>query len=82
MRKKNPLKRNITVQIEEALLKQSRHIAVEEEKSLSEWVGSLIAEAVRKKSGRESSRRRALAVLNSPLRLGGKAFSRDELHAR
>jgi hypothetical protein len=75
-------KKNITVQIDEALLKTSRHIAIEEDKSLSEWVGSLIVAAVRRKTNRESSRRRALTVLKNPLHLGGKTFSRNELHER
>ena len=75
-------KKNVTLQIDEEVLKQSRHLAVDEDVSLSEWVTNLITVAVRKGTGRESARRKALAVLASPLHLGGKILSRDELHER
>jgi hypothetical protein len=51
-----PSKRNITVQIDEALLKSSRHLAVDENQSLSEWVANLIAAAVKKSSGYAASK--------------------------
>jgi len=73
---------NITVQIDKALLKHSRHLAIEKDSSLSEWVSSLIAEAVRREGGRPAAKRRALAILKSPLHLGGKTFTRVELHER
>ena len=76
------LKRNITVQIDEALLKSSRHLAVDKNQSLSEWVANLISQAVKKSSGHAASRRRALAVLNSPLKLGGNVLSREDIHER
>lgn len=82
MKKKSSLKRNITIQIDAALLKQSRHMAVEADTSLSDWVARLMAEAVSRETGRETAKRRALAVLKNPLKLGGKTFSRDELHER
>lgn len=75
-------KKNITVKIDAALLKQSRYLAVDENKSLSEWVACLIGNAVKKKHGRDAARRRALAILRSPLHLGGRTFTRDELHER
>lgn len=75
-------KRNVTVQLEENLLKRSRHLAVDQDMSLSEWISRLVEEAVRKSSPRESSRRRALAVLNRPLHLGGGSYTRDDLHER
>ncbi len=75
-------KRNVTVQMDELLLKHSRHLAVEEDMSLSEWIATLIGEAVKRKSAQAGNRDRALAVLKSPLRLGGNVFSRQELHDR
>jgi hypothetical protein len=75
-------KKNITLQIDEALLKRSKHLAVDEDMSLSEWVANLVAGAVRAKSGRESARQKALAILKSPLHLGGNVFSRESLHER
>ena len=75
-------KKNVTVQLEENLLKHSRHLAVDQDMSLSEWISKLVEEAVRKSATRESSRRRAFAVLSRPLRLGGTTYTRDELHDR
>jgi hypothetical protein len=76
------MKKNVTVQVEAALLKQSRHLAVEEDMSLSEWIAALIKNAVIKKSGREQDMKRALAAMKKPLKLGGKLLSREEMHER
>lgn len=50
--------------------------------SISDWFASLIATAMSQWHMISESRRRARVVLKSPLRLGGKIFSRDELHER
>jgi hypothetical protein len=75
-------KKNITLQMDETLLKHSKHCAVEDNMSLSEWVATVVSAAVRIRSGREQARRNALAVLRSPLHLGGKILGREELHER
>jgi len=74
------MKRNVTVQLDEALLKHSRHLAVEEDMSLSEWIGTLIKNAVQKKGDKENSKKKAIALLNKPFKLGGKVLSREEMH--
>lgn len=73
-------RKNVTVQIDEALLKQSRHLAVDRNMSLSEWIAELMRDAVGRLKAREAAKRRAYAVLDKPLHLGGGVFSRDELH--
>jgi len=74
------MKKNVTVQLDEALLKHSRHLAVEDDMSLSEWIATLIKNAVQKKGDRENSKKKALALMNKPLNLGGKVLSREEMH--
>ena len=75
-------KKNLTLQLDEALLKQARYLTVDKDMSLSEWVGGLIEEALRLKNGRELAKKRALQVLRSPLKLDGRILSRDEMHER
>lgn len=75
-------KKNLTLQLDEVLLKHARHLTVESDQSLSEWVSGLIQEAVRLRSGRDLSKKRALKVLKSPLKLDGRVLSREEMHER
>jgi hypothetical protein len=74
------MKKNVTVQIDAAILKRSKHMAVEEDMSLSEWIATLIKNAVNKKSDKEQAMKRAFAIMKKPLKLGGKALSREEMH--
>lgn len=48
-------KESVTVQLDGILLKQSRHLAVADEMSFSEWVGALISEELKRKSGLQGS---------------------------
>ena len=75
-------KRNLTLKIDETLLKRSRHLAVEEDKSLSEWVADLIAKAVIDTKSFEVLRDQAIAKLSRPMKLGGKVLTRDQVHER
>ena len=75
-------KRNVTVQLDEALLKESRHLAVDQDMSLSEWISNVVKEAVMRSSSFEDDKSKAFKVLDNPLKLGGKSYSRDELHER
>lgn len=75
-------KRNVTVQLEEGLLKKSRHLAVDQDLSLSEWISRVIKDAVMRSYSFNSAKRKAFKVLEEPLCLGGKAYAREELHER
>lgn len=74
--------KNLTLKLDEQLLKRVRHIAVDEDLSVSAWVGGVIRMALRERDEYEASRKGALEDLDRPLALGGKPLSRDELHAR
>lgn len=73
---------NVTLKLDDALLKQARKAAVDENTSLSGWVAELIVENLRKRNRRRSARRRALAALQSGFDLKPGRFTRDELHER
>lgn len=74
--------KNVTLRLDEALLKECRRRAVEEDKSLSRWLADLIQESISKEEHFATARRRALRTLGRGFRLGGKALGRDEVHAR
>jgi len=74
--------KNLTLKIDESLLKEARHRAVDEGTSVSAWVAELIRSALREQESFEENRREALADLERPLKLGGKPLSRESLHER
>ena len=74
--------RNVTLRLDEKLLTDLRHRAVDEHLSLSAWVVSVLQSTVTQDADRERVRRRALAHLEQGFNLGGKPLSREEAHAR
>ncbi len=74
--------RNVTLKLDEALLKKCRHAAVEENKSLSEWTADQMAKAILDKEFHEASKSRALKYLDEGVNLGGAPIYRGELHER
>ncbi len=73
---------NITLKLEDSLLKQARKVAVDENTSLSAWVAKLIVDNLRKQDGRRAIRKNALATLEAGFELRPGRFTRDELHER
>jgi hypothetical protein len=76
------MRKNITLRLDEAILKEARHRAVGADQSLSQWVTGLITREVGKEEAYERARRRALNHMEKGLPLGGKPIPRDELHER
>lgn len=77
------MKTNITLKIDENLLREARVLAAEEGSSISAIVATQLKEAVRERKGYSQARRRALVRLRSGFDLKWKpAASRDELHER
>jgi hypothetical protein len=74
--------RNVTLRLDDAVLRKARHIAVEHDQSLSQWVSSLICRTVSQDETFKSARRRALRRLGKGYRLGGRPLSRQEIHER
>lgn len=74
-------KKNITLALDEGLLKQAKHLAVERDMAVSEMVAQLIQRAV-ESSGVARRRNQAIKTLRRGLKLGGEPLSRDELYRR
>ena len=72
--------KNITLRIEEAILRKARHVAIEQDQSLSQWVAQLITRSITGKWGFHSAKKRALRRLESSFHLTGKPFTRKQLH--
>lgn len=75
-------KQNITVAIDSALLKKARAIAARRGLSVSALLADELRELVAEDIQYSTARKRALALLATPLRLGGAPLKRDELHER
>ena len=75
-------KQNITVAIDSALLKKARAIAARRGLSVSALLADELRELVAEDTQYSTARKRALALLSTPLRLGGAPLKRDELHER
>ncbi|MGI6087876.1 MAG: hypothetical protein ACOYCD_08055 [Kiritimatiellia bacterium] len=74
--------KNVTLRMDEKLLRQAQHIAVDRGQSLSAWMTAQLREAVNRNSGFAAARRRALARLHTGLHLGGTPLSREATHER
>ena len=73
--------KNVTLKLDDGLLRQARHLAVASEKSLSQWVTDLIVQALSSDGAYARSRRRALRRLEKGFKLGDP-LSREEVHER
>lgn len=75
--------KNITLSLNEDLLRKVRIMAAEEGKAVSQLVSELLEERLRRKKGVSVARKRSLSRLaNPPFSLGGKPLSREEVHER
>lgn len=75
-------KTNITVAIEPGLLKKARAVAARRGLSVSALLADELRALVEEDARYTSARRRAFALLQSPLPLGGTPVGREELHER
>ena len=73
--------KNVTLRLDELLLKQCRKLAVDEDKSLSAWLTDLIKEKLRTDSDYEKARKRAIELMEEGFNLGGP-LSREEIYDR
>ena len=77
------MKTNITLKVDDELLKEARVMAAEQGTSVSALVAEKLEAMVRERKAFERARRRAIARLRSGIALGWTPpRSRDELHAR
>lgn len=77
------MKTNITLKIDDELLREAKIMAAQEDTSLSALLTRQLENLVRERKGYDAARRRALARLNRGWDLGWTPpSSRDELHER
>jgi hypothetical protein len=74
--------RNVTLRMDEELLRTLRHQAVDSHQSLSAWIVTTLTQASKQDDGLTEVRERALQRLEQGFRLGGRPLSREEAHAR
>ncbi len=74
--------KNVTLKLDENLLKKSRQMAVEKEKSLSQWLTDLMVRAITDDGRYAQAKKRALERLRNGFHLGGQPLSREEAHER
>ena len=75
------MSRNVTIRLDEAILKECRHAAVEADKSLSQWIVDALVKAVSAQDVKQAARTRALKRLEEGFSLGGTPLTRDEIYA-
>jgi len=74
--------KNLTIRIDEKILIQARKEAVEEEKSLAQWLIDLVTEKLTRKQDHSKAKERALHHLNKGYHLGGRPLKREEIYVR
>lgn len=77
------MKQNITLAIDERLLKRARAFAAQRGTSVSAMLAGELQKIVARETGYEQAKAKALAQLRSPFRLGGGTMpAREDLHDR
>lgn len=76
------MKRNITLRLDEELIRQAKVLAARESTSLNRIVVRELSRLVSRDQTRERARRRALQAMEEGVPMGGYRVSRDELHDR
>jgi hypothetical protein len=72
--------RNVTLKLDEEILKLCRYEAIEAGTSLSQWIADTVSEKVKMQKLYESMKAHALSILEEGVDLNGKPLSRDEAH--
>lgn len=73
---------NVTLKLDDALLKEARKQAVEENASLSGWVVGLIVENLNRRRGFKAAKARAISRMEKGFALKPGRISRDDLYER
>ena len=76
------MSKNITLRLDDAVLRKARHAAVEQDQSLSEWVAGLVTRATSETDRNQSARTSALHRMRKGFHLGGTPLSREDAHGR
>ena len=74
------MSKNVTIRLDETIVRKCRHAAVEKDKSLSQWIADLMVQAVSATDVHQNARARALKRLERGFSLGGTPLSREEIY--
>lgn len=74
--------RNVTIKLDEALLKLCRIKAVESDKSLSQWIADVLKGVISKNEEVTKAREHAFKMMDMGFPLGGERIKRDQLYER
>jgi len=74
------MSRNVTIRLDEAIVRKCRHSAVEEDKSLSQWIADVLVDVVSAGDVEHAARERALRRLEEGFSLGGTPLTREEVY--
>ncbi len=75
------MSKNVTIRLDEAIIKKCRHAAVEEDKSLSQWIADALVKVVSAQDVKRAAKTRALKRLEEGFSLGGAPLAREEIYA-
>ena len=74
--------KNLTIRVDEKILTRARKEAVEERKSLAQWLTDLMTDKLTRKEGHRKAKERAFYHLNKGYHLGGAPLKREEIYDR
>lgn len=74
--------KNITLRMDEQLLKDVKHIAVEHDMSVSAWITQVVEKATRGDVRYEEAKAFIMKAMEDAPDYGNQKFTRDELHER
>ena len=74
--------KNITLRLEEAVLRKAKQTALQHDQSLSKWVAGLIVQIVSAPDIFHATKQRVLRRLETGFHLSGAPMRRDQLHER
>ena len=75
-------RQNLTIQLDQSLIRKARILAAKRDTSVSRLVASELERLVGDEEAYPAARRSALRFLSKGLHLGGRRVSRDALHER
>jgi predicted transcriptional regulator len=74
--------KNITLRMDEQLLKDVKHIAIEHDMSVSAWIIQAVEKATKKDVRYEQAKAFVMKAMEDAPDYGDQKFSRDDLHER
>ena len=74
--------KNITIRMDEQLLKDVKHLAVEHDMSVSAWIKQVVEQEAHKTMRYEEAKAFALKAMEEAPAYGGNIPTRDEMHER